>query len=260
MAARTKSPKVSVTKNYRLFARNDDNRPLDVKKHKRLYLSMKKYGFLSCFPIVCCRNGKKQLIVKDGQHRLTFAESLKLPVYWIEEAIDFDVAVINCTSRTWVLRDFAEKYARQGVKVYQKGLEFAEKHSLPIGVAFALLGGTTTYGNVAEAFVTGKFKVKDQAWADVVAWTYSSMLKLSTDLRNARFLEACMGACRVDDFDAKRLVQNARRCREKLVSYSTRDAYLVMLEDVYNFGRKTQLGLKAAATMVMRQRAAVQKR
>lgn len=63
-----------------------------------------------------------------------------------------------------------------------------------------------------------------------------------------------MSVCRVPDFDAGRLLQCAARCRERLVSYSTRDAYLGMLEEVYNFGRKQLFGLKSAAVMAMRDR------
>ena len=54
------------------------------------------------------------------------------------------------------------------------------------------------------------------------------------------------------------MLQNADRCREKLIAYSTRDAYLEMLESIYNFGRSKMLGLKVAALMAMRERNAVQ--
>lgn len=248
------NPKLNCTKNYRLFLPNPDNRPFDAKKHKRLLNSMKRYGFLSCFPIACFRNGDKHLVVKDGQHRLAFAETLGLPVWWIEEKIDFDVALINCTPKTWVLKDFAEKYALGGKKAYQDGLEFAAVHGLPIGVTFSLLAGTTTFSNIQGQFVDGSFKVKDRAYAELVASIYTSMVDLSQDVRNARFMEACMGVCRVQEFKPSRLIQNAKRCREKLISYSTKDAYLEMLEEIYNFGRHELVGLKAKARMVMRKR------
>jgi len=248
------SPNVHVTKDYRLFSRSAENRPLDQKRHKKLFESMKRYGFLSCFPVVAYRNGEKHLVLKDGQHRLVFAERLQLPVYWMEEKTDFDVALINGTPKPWMLRDFAEKYVAHGLKAYQEGLEFAEQHGLAIGMAFALLGGTTSYSNVASAFVDGTFKVKDRAWADRVATTYVGLVQLSSQVRSTRLLEACMGVCRVEEFNPSRLLQNARRCREKLLSYSTKDAYLDMLETVYNFGRKLQVGLKALATMAMRDR------
>jgi len=260
MSVKTRSPKVSVTKNYRLFGRSQENRPLDVKKHRKLLLSMQQYGFLPCYPIVCQRNGGKELVIKDGQHRLMFAEKLGLPVYYIVEEVDFDVATINCTAKTWALQDYAQKHATNGKKMYRAGMEFAEEHKLPLGTAFALLSGTTTFSNVQESFVDGTFRIKDREWADLVASVYSALVSLSRDVRNARFMQACMAACRVEEFNPTRLIQNARRCRDKLVSYSTRDAYLDMLEVIYNFGRKELLALKVAATMAMRSRSAAPKR
>jgi hypothetical protein len=251
------SRKVQSTKNYRLFAGNDENRPLDLKKHRKLEKSMKKYGFLACFPIVCWRNKEGKLIVKDGQHRLAIAEALGLTVYWIEEETDFDVAVINCTSKTWTLKDYARKFAANGLKDYQEGMEFADRHGIPIGIAFAMLGGTTTFGNIQNHFEGGTFRIKDRKWAEAVAGVYGPMVTLSPSLRAANFLGACMAVCRVPDFDAKRLLSCSERCREKLVAYSTRDAYLQMIEDVYNFGRKQLVGLKSQAMMAMRERNAV---
>jgi hypothetical protein len=63
-----------------------------------------------------------------------------------------------------------------------------------------------------------------------------------------------MAITRVEEFDARRLIQNAERCREKLVAFSTREAFLDMLETVYNFGRNKLVGLKALATMALRDR------
>lgn len=252
--------KIVNTRNYRLFDNDGENRPLDVATHKNLMESMKEYGFLPCFPIIAVRDGTK-LIVKDGQHRLAIAEALSLPVYYIEAKTDFDIAKINSTSKNWIPRDYARKFATNGVAAYQEGLEFANEHKLALTTAFSLLAGTIQFSNCQLLFYSGAFKVKDREYADRVAGLYGPLIKLSPALRkNTRLLEACMAVCRVEDFDAQRLLRNASRCAEKLMAYSTREAYLDMLEDVYNFRHQKLVGLKAAATMVMRQRNAVEQR
>lgn len=256
----SKEKKIQVTKNYRLFGRSQENRPLDLKKHRKLEQSMKQYGFLACFPIICYRNADKHLIVKDGQHRLAIAETLGLPVHWVEESVDFDVAVINCTAKVWALRDFAQKFAANGIKSYQDGLDFSDAYGLPIGTTFALLGGTTTFSNIQNQFIEGTFRVKDRKWADAVASIYAPLTGMAPVLKNARFVEACMAICRVREFDPERLIHSAGRCRDKLLSYSTRDAYLDMLEDVYNFHRAKLVGLKSLATMALRDRNATNKK
>ena len=250
--------KIRTTKDYGLFQRHsEENRPLDMRKRKKLLESMKLYGFLRCFPIVAVRDGKGTLIVKDGQHRLAIAEKLGLPVYWIEETTDFDVAIVNSAAKGWNLRDYAQKHAANGIKAYQEGLDFAAQYGLSIGPSFALLAGTTSFTNCQAAFMDGTFRIKDRPYADAVAGIYGPLTILSAAVKNARFIEACMMVCRVESFNGKRLLANAERCREKLAAYSTKDAYLDMLEAVYNFGRKEVVGLKAAAIMAMRQRSAV---
>lgn len=248
--------KIQATKNYRLFTIHiGENRKLDLKKHRRLLESMKLYGFLKEFPIVCTRDAKGNLFVKDGQHRLAIAESLGLTVFWVLASKEWDVAVVNSTAKGWVVRDYAEKHAASGLAAYREGLEFADAHHLPAGTAFALLAGTTCFSNVQRQFVDGTFKVKDRPWAESVANILTPMTALApAALRSARFVEACMSVCRVEGFDGKRLLAGAERCREKLVPYGTKDAYLQMLEDVYNFGRKQLVPLKVAATMAMRER------
>lgn len=247
--------KILNTRNYRLFQTSSgENRPLDIKKHRKLEESMKRYGFLEEFPIIVHRNGGDQLIVKEGQHRLAIAEKLGLPVYYVESKTDFDVAQINTTPINWIPRDYAQKHAANGIKAYEEGLAFADRYALPVGLAFALLSGTISFANFKDQFVNGTFKIKDRTWADAVAGVYAPLSIMSKAVKNNKMLEACMAVCRVDGFDPARLLRNAERCREKLVAYSTREAYLEMLEEIYNFRHQKLVGLKAAATMAMRER------
>ncbi len=251
--------KISVTKNYAMFKRGDDNRELNMAKHRKLEESMKRYGFLASYPISVHRNGDKLLIVKDGQHRLAFAETLGLPVYYVEEEVDFDVAAINCTSKAWNPVDFALKWIAAGKDDYQEVSEFAERHKLPLTMAASLLVGYASWSPIAPSFYSGSYKVKDRKWAHKVANIYSPMCSACPALRKQAFLQACIAICYVPEFEPERLLQNTERCREKLISYATRDAFLEMIEEVYNYGRSKMLDLRNKAVMAMRERRAVEK-
>jgi len=161
--------KVNCTKDYRLFERSPDNRPVDLRKHKKLRASLQKLGWLRSKPMSCRRNGSGRLIVKDGQHRLAIAEELGIAVWWVDEPVDFCIAELNGTSVNWKPRDHAEKHAANGLREYQYGLEFADNYRLSIGLAFALLSGTTSFANVADSFYDGSFKSRDKVWAESVA-------------------------------------------------------------------------------------------
>jgi hypothetical protein len=247
--------KIQKTTNYMMFqSQSLDNRLPTPKKHKRLYESMKAYGFMECFPMVVVRSQNGSLVVKDGQNRLMFAMELGLPVFWVEAKDDFDVAVVNSAAQVWVLSDYSRKHEANGLKSYREGNEFAAAHRLPLGRAFALLSGTATFGNVYSQFVSGTWKVKDRTWANAVVGIYGPLTTMAPEIRNDRFLAACMAVCRVQEFEPQRLIESAKRWRDKLLPYSTKDAYLDMLEEIYNFHKSKLVGLKTAAIMAMRER------
>ncbi len=249
--------KIQVTKNYRLFNRGldeiEDNRDLEPGRHKKLKESMKQYGFLWYFPVVCYRL-KGKLYIKDGQHRLLLSEEMGLPVYYVVTETDFDVAIVSSAAKPWIMSDYIEKYIRKGDEHYREGKEFCEQFGISLGTGFALLMGLVGGSHAANTVRDGQFKIKEREWAQSVASLYVQLCALSVSLRKKQFLSACMALFRVDDFDPKRLIEGAENCREKLVAYATRDAYLAMLEDVYNYRRHNLVGLKAAALTAMKNR------
>lgn len=249
-----KNLKINVTKDYRLFGRSDKNRVLNVDKRKQLRKSMEEQGFLPCFPIVCMRDETKSLIVLDGQHRLALAETLGLPVYWYEAESEFDVPLVNGGIEKWNLRAFAESFAARGLEPYQDAIEFSESYSVPLGLAFSMLGGTVSFSNIRDAVYEGRFQVKDRPWADKVAAVYSRIVQLQPRCRNAQLIAACMCVCRVSGFKVERLLKGAERCVDKLQCFSNKDAYLDMLETIYNFGQTSLVPLKINAIQAMRER------
>lgn len=247
--------KIQATKNYKMFRlHSDENRPLTPEKRARLKDSMKKYGFLKCYPIICFRDKSGNLIVKDGQHRLAIAEELGLSVFWILAETDFDVAFVNSTTKGWSKKDYAMKYAANGHAAYEEVLALHERHGIPVSMSAMLLAGTVSFVNISKAFHSGTFKIKDRKWAESVASLYSQFAAISKQIKDTHFLAALVGCARVKDFDSKRLIQNAERCRERLVKYGTREGYLDMLEQLYNFNRSKLFPLKVSATMEMRAR------
>ena len=249
---------VRSTTNYKLFQRSELNRDTTMRGRKKLVASMKKNGWYRSKPLSAWRDPEtKKLIVMDGQHRLLIAESLGIPVRFVVEPKSFSTAEINNTGKNWKLKDFADLFVRQGLSAYQEGLEFAETYKLPLGAAFALLAGYSSFSNVEIGFKNGKFKVEDKDWAEKVASLRSQMVALSPSLNKQKFTEACIAVCRVPEFDSTRLIRGAERRRDLLVSFSNRDAYLQTMEEVYNFGRKTLFGLKSAALMAMKKRSPI---
>jgi hypothetical protein len=253
MSERIKPPKLNVTKDYSLFHHDPANRPLELPAHLPLKRLMDKWGFLPEFPIVCYRkNGK--LYIKEGQHRHAFAEELGLPIYWIETNSDYDISEIQAGMKKWSVANYAGRWAAAGIKDYEECIAFADRYGLQMGHAAALLSGVVNASLIRRKFQDGEFRVTDRKWADSVGSMYSEIVALEKAVKSSRFLEACMAVCRVPDFEPARFIHNAKKCRDRLIAYSTRDSYLEMIEEIYNRGRQTLLGVKAAATMAMRER------
>lgn len=252
--ARAATPKINVTKNYRMFKLSDDNRPLNLAKHRRLQASMQENGFFPWMPVICVRGKAGSLEVRDGQHRLAIAETLGMEVYWVEVAQDFDIAQFNSTAVIWVVRDYAEKYAKNGKQAYVALLEFADRHGIGVSISAMLLGGTITFANIAKAFHAGDFKIKEQPLAETVAELYVAFFKADKRLKNQRLLEAIIASARVPLFNAKRLLKNMLACNDKLKQYASRDGYLDMLEEIYNYRQQVLVPLKIGAVQAMRDR------
>lgn len=246
---------ISTTKNYRMFKISDENRPLDLSTRKGLRDSMKAYGFLKSFPLSCVRGRDNKLVVKDGQNRLAIAEELGLAVHYYVEEVDYDIAAVNNAQQKWTLKDYAMKWASQGRDNYVTLLAFIDSHSMPIGLGTSLLcGHSHANGITMRQFREGNFKVSDYEFADRVANVYSQLIHLAKDVKNRNCLAAVMAAMRIDGFDPKRLIDGAKKRPEKLKPYATRDCYLEMIEEVYNYNRSRLVSVKMPALQILRER------
>ena len=252
MARDPKIPSVVASKNYDLLKRDEhDNRNLKPGEHKGLRDSIKKYGMLPVFPIVCVRDKKKQLVIKEGQHRFFFAEQLKLTYYYFVTDIDFDIAIVNCAAKGWSIRDYAEKWARTKDD-YQLVLNFSKSHNMSISVTAALLNGMTAFGKISDSFKDGTYSATHEDWGSFVATVYTQMLLINIDLKGQGFLQAIIAVCQIEGFDATRLTTNASRCRDLLVAYSKREMYLEMLEKIYNHSYKDKQPIRFQANEAAR--------
>lgn len=152
-------------------------------------------------------------------------------------SVDFNIAEINNTPKVWGIIDFALLWKAKGIEDYAELLEFRDRHGLSITTAIAIMSGHSRSGSQGvDAFKDGRFKVRDREFAEIVAYTYSSLSKLSKHVRSNQFQMAVSAVCLVSNFDPGRLIRNANKCTEKLQARSTRESFLQDLEEIYNFG------------------------
>lgn len=247
-------PTLRATKDYGLFTHSRDNRPTDLSNRKGLLESMQKYGFLPAYPIHCVRARDGKMEIRDGQHRFAMAQKLGLPVWYVVLADDVSVPEINNTQKAWTPLNYAQCFAAQGNQHYADLIEFAKKYAVPVTLAAAILAGTACPHNIRAAFASGEFVIKTPARAHSIAHVFSALVKLNRSVRNARLLEAIYAVSHIKEVEMQRIVEGATRCPEKLVAYGTKDGYLEMLEELYNFGRRVRVPIKIPAENAMKER------
>jgi len=252
----TPSPKLQATKNYSLFRNDPDNRVVELQYRRDLIASMKKYGWVPSYPMHCTRrNGK--LCIHNGQHRFAIAQKLSLTVFYVVWESEAGIPELNNTQRTWKTRDYAMCFAAQGNAAYLELLEFCEQHRMSLTSGIALLAGQTiahAQSSILDRFRNGRFAVNDRQMADRVAQLYVQLTRICPEIKTKNCLGALAAVIRIPNFDETRLIQGAARCPELLMKYATREAYLDMLERVYNYGRRRQDPLKIAAHNALRDR------
>lgn len=250
-------PKLQRTRNYAKFSMTKENREVNLltlrPEHKLLRELMQEHGFVPAYPIhVRVENGG--LAVVDGQHRLAFAKEFGLDVWYVVDSTRVDIADINRSQAGWNTIDYAKKWAALGRDEYRKAIDFSEVYHLPIAVSFSMLAGTQVFYNIRKAFHDGTYKTSAINNAYRVGECFNAICKATKGMRNAQLANALWACTFVDYFDESRLIEAVQKRPGMLSRQGTRDGFLQMIEEIYNFARKVRVPLKFDAEQAMRAR------
>src|SRR5690348_13876868 len=106
------------TSNYAMFKLADTNRKVKKSHVELLKKAIRKKNLLHLNPIIVDQDSN----VIDGQHRLTAARELKLPIFYMidNEINDSDIASLNSNKSNWQPLDYINYYARKGNNNYKQ--------------------------------------------------------------------------------------------------------------------------------------------
>lgn len=229
------------TNNYGLFRISKDNRDIDLNNpySRSLRKSLQKYGWLSSFPMMV-KSTDEGFVIIDGQHRFSIARELNNQVKFVIDNTDIDVSEINSAQKIWSNEDFLNRWVKHGLKDYFEIKEFSEKHKISVSISASLLAGTYSFSNVRDKFRNGKYKVKTRQHAEKIISQYNSLLAIRPDIKNVNLIKAIYACNYVSGFDPDRLIDTALKYPKLLDAYSRIDDYLDMIEEIYNYGKKTK--------------------
>lgn len=249
------------TKNYDLFNRSNENRPVNIETRRALKKSMEKYGWIKAYPMHVIRAKDGSLVIVDGQHRFEMAKFFSIPVWYVETDEHIDVAEVNNAQKAWNTSDYAGTFAGRGNTDYQRLIDFCNDNDATIQCGAALLAGTLSFGNVRDSFRNGTWKLKDYDFAASVCRIEKLFRNHGIKKGHRSLIDAIASCVRYKKFSEQRLTANIARCPEKIMPYSNKESMLRMIEEIYNYGRTAycRVPLYIEAKKVMAQRNAVKK-
>lgn len=155
------------TTNYDKFKFETWNRDISEKNLKKIDKSVKEVGWKK-HPIIVNEN----MVVIDGQHRLFYAKTHKLPVYYVvvngleaKDCVD-----INNVRTAWNIEDYIKLYASQGNESYilLRGI-LGDYSFAPITTIISLLKGNSVGGKFAAKVRNGELKLTQKECRDIRA-------------------------------------------------------------------------------------------
>jgi hypothetical protein len=233
--------KLYKTTDYTVFEMHEFNR--DVNKTKDLERSMKAHGFIPAYPLHVVRNGGGQLKVKAGHHRLTVAQRLNIPVYYV---VCDDAASIHELEKGtvgWSMSDYLTSYCRVGLPDYLEVRRYCAETGISITQAISMLGGQAAgSGNLNNLFKDGKFKIKSRTHADQVAEIVLHMKSCGVSFCNYRSLVAAISkALYVPEVNAKQFMMKIKSHTYLITKQPNVQEYLKVLEELYNRQSKEKI-------------------
>jgi hypothetical protein len=254
--------KLYKTSNYDLFSYVHWNRTVKTNRpqSKKLYKSMREYGFLPSHPIMVRTGSNGRLIVFDGQHRLYFARQLGLPVFFVIDESGIDIPSHQETNRKWDVQEHVERWQREGKKDYAEVLDFAKRFNITVGQSAGILAGTTKSSNVMLSIKEGYYSIKTRDIAYSVGECFREIKSVSKVTNNNGVIDALFACHFVDYFDVDHFLDKVDKNPQMIVNCDGRNGFLDLFQEIYNHRTRSKVPLAFDAKMAIEKRNAVQKK
>lgn len=251
-------PKLQYAKDLSIFQVHELNR--DIAEKPALLESMEKHKFMPSSPIQCVREGGKLKVIR-GHHRLHYAKRLGLGVWYVIDPSNTNLYDLEGDSSSrWTLSDFVHSRAKSGDENCQMVLDYKRRHGIGLGPAVSLMGGESAGSmNLISRIKRGTYRVaKDLSHASLVGelvdYCRASGFSYAGE---TSFVNALSSICRIPEFEPSVLKQRVSKMPSLLTKHSTVKGYLVIIEEVYNYGAKgKRVNLAFRAEEVGRERQA----
>lgn len=250
---------IKTTKNYNLFKLHTLNREVLQTKvgFKNLIASMEKYGFLDSMAITVFRERSGALVIKAGHHRFLAGQKLNLPIKYIIENEDISIHELEKSTTIWRLRDYLYMFVQAGYHSYQVVKAYCDRTGIGLNNAISLLGGQSAgSGNFSDVFKNGTYELSDPQHASVVENVVMHCKQCRIPFATqASFVAAISKIVWVREFDHNILKHKINTFAYLIEKQSGKQAYIDMLDRIYNRQSKNKIPLSFLADEAAKERA-----
>lgn len=220
------------TENLDQFKFLKGNRKVNIST--KLRNSVREHGIVTPIKV------NKKMEVVDGQHRLALAKELGLPVKYMFDEGDINVAELNSTSRAWNLSDYIHQYATLGYAQFAKLVSLMDSYpALRLTSTIAQAQGRTNSSyRKNDSIKDGTFSFKNYKEYEKFAGVYQNFIdttgvRSSLNIQNAYFILYV-----TTSFDPKRFISkaNARGLADSLYGVTSLPRILRALVEANNSG------------------------
>jgi hypothetical protein len=244
------NPIIQTSYDYAKFKFLKCNRNVNQVHILKLKESMRERALVSLITI----NERNEII--DGQHRFLVCKELGLPInyvlvygYGIKE-----VQTLNLNSHNWKKLDFLDGFIKQGKREYSKFAEFQNEFPLfNFSTCLKLLrggrsNGTTHYGNgvksASQDFENGTFTIPDIEQSRVRAKAILDFKDYFPKFNDNTFVISIMLLMEHKNYNHKEMMAKLKLQPTALIPCKTQAQYILSLEDIYNYFRKSKVSFR----------------
>ena len=227
------------TKELSRFKFRDDNRVLNTSHIKKLVTNMKSSGWLPGSYVVV--NEKYEII--DGQHRVKAAMEANIPIrYTMEKKADFEIIRgLNQNQKNWTLSDHIHGYVVENNPHYVKLNNFVKKYpDFRITECMMFLNNNSSPCE-RHSFERGLWVSKDYnkalTWADDIM---SLKPYFEKGFNKSIFVRAMVRIfSKKPQFKFEEFLHKVKLRPQSITLCGNIDQYTQMIEDIYNYSRRS---------------------
>lgn len=230
------------TKDYSKFILLEYNREKINKKHVgKIKTSIVQNGYLASNPVIV----NKKMEILDGQHRFTACKELGYPVLYkvVDDSRDNSdlIITLNNTQKKWTMNDYINYYAgKYGKDDYLRLQALCKGSNIAPTIALAI-AGIKKSGAVSNKVARGDLQFSLEDELKVVNF-YDRARLVCDALRqkmSSRYIDGLLAISQKEGFEWSTMIHKAKTYPTKAYNCITKEDYIIMLRDLYNYKSKT---------------------